>query len=110
MPSCPTTDLARRAAHRARGPGHEDGLALLQTDRAEEPHVRRHAGHAQDAQSIGGVRQVAFEHLEALPAADLEFLPPRVGEDEISLLVVRVPGPDHAAHGAAGHDVADGKR
>src|SRR6266403_939531 len=103
-------ELADDGADGAGGGGHDDGLTGLGLGDVVEAHVRRQAGHAEDAERGGDRRRlrVELERTERPDARagglrDVVRLPATVGEHEIARREGGVARFHHLADGAADH-------
>ncbi|EAU66540.1 conserved hypothetical protein [Stigmatella aurantiaca DW4/3-1] len=94
-------DLPHEPAHRAGRAGDEHRLARHGLAEIEQPHVGRHARHAEHPQ-VRGERAHVGIHLHVLARiGDVVLTPAARTGDEISLLEARGPRADHLAHRAA---------
>src|SRR5882724_4842944 len=103
-------ELADDGADGAGGGGHDDGLTRLGLGDVVEAHVRRQAGHAEDAERGGNRRRlrVELERTEGPDARagglrDVVRLPATVREHEIARREGGVARFHHLADGAADH-------
>src|SRR5882672_8727706 len=103
-------ELADDGADGAGGGGHDDGLTGLGLGDVVEAHVRRQAGHAEDAERGGNWRRLRVEldrtegpDARAGGLRDVVRLPATVGEHEIAGREGGVARFHHLADGAADH-------
>ena len=99
-------DLAHHRADRAGRGGDDHGLAVARLADVEQAHVCGEAGHAQAAERVRRLVEIA-KGLQVAAVAEGVVLPAGVGEHELPLAEIGVARRGHAAHRAADHRCPD---